>query len=73
MKVGEGVHITSVNAGRGIHNLSVPAFGVTTPEQAAGEEAKIAFIADRVGTFEYICGIPGHRQLGMVGTITVTE
>src|SRR5690606_34496770 len=33
----------------------------------------IVFRADAVGTFNYWCTIPGHRQAGMEGTLTVGE
>ena len=32
---------------------------------------EVQFIADKAGTFEYYCFVGNHRQMGMVGTLTV--
>ncbi len=69
---GEGVHVLMVNpAGQSVHNLTFPDFGVTTDAKTGGQNARTAFVADKTGSFVYFCGIPGHRQLGMVGTLVV--
>lgn len=39
----------------------------TTP----GESATLTFRTNQTGTFEFYCTITGHREEGMVGTLTV--
>lgn len=38
---------------------------------AAGKDASATFMAEKAGTFTYFCSIPGHRDAGMVGVLTV--
>jgi Cu+-exporting ATPase len=48
----------------GIPNVSVPA--------RPGQTARLRFVLDTPGTYEVMCSIPGHAELGMVGTLVVT-
>ncbi len=36
-----------------------------------GEGGTSEFIPGEPGTYYYICTVPGHREMGMVGTIIV--
>ena len=36
-----------------------------------GEGGTSQFIPGEPGTYYYICTVPGHREMGMVGTIIV--
>ena len=42
-------------------------------EAFAGKQVDLYLIPTKAGTFEIICMIPGHREAGMEGTITVTK
>ena len=56
----------------GVHDWKIDEFNAQTAVlDAAGQTDSISFVADQAGTFEFYCSIPGHRQLGMVGTLTV--
>jgi uncharacterized cupredoxin-like copper-binding protein len=45
----------------------------TAVELLIGGELEIYFIPVLGGTYNFLCTIPGHEELGMVGTITVVE
>ena len=36
-----------------------------------GAEFTLIFVADKSGTFPYVCSIPGHEEAGMVGVLIV--
>lgn len=42
-------------------------------EVMAGKQLDLYLIPTKTGTFEIVCEIEGHREAGMVGTITVTK
>ena len=37
----------------------------------AGETMTVEFTAEEPGTYEFWCAVPGHKEAGMVGTLTV--
>ena len=51
------------------HTFTVPELGVNidTPVKA---HRKLTFQA-KAGTYEFFCAIPGHRQIGMKGTLVI--
>ncbi|MBX4199007.1 cupredoxin domain-containing protein [Candidatus Parcubacteria bacterium] len=67
---GDTVKINFVNAG-GMHDWVLDAFNAKTPVIQSGQTASVTFVADKTGTFEYYCSVGNHRQMGMVGTLTV--
>lgn len=68
---GETVRIIFRNTGILGHDWAVPDWDIRTPEIAGGEEATIEFKADQMGSVRFICTVPGHEQLGMVGTLNI--
>ncbi|MEK7187180.1 MAG: cupredoxin domain-containing protein [Patescibacteria group bacterium] len=72
VKKGETVKITLKNV-EGVHNWKLDEFSAGTKNLQAGQEETIEFVADKTGEFEYHCSVGNHRQLGMVGTLTVEE
>ncbi len=40
---------------------------------AMGMSNTVEFTPSRPGTYEFYCTVPGHREAGMVGTLTVSE
>ena len=74
VKKGEVVKFVVKNVGavphdwmaEGIDKLETGSFG-------GGEERVIVWEADRTGTFNTYCMVPGHKEAGMVGTLTVTD
>jgi nitrosocyanin len=72
VKKGDTVKITFKNTG-GVHNFKIDEFNVGTKQIQGGTEETVQFVADKAGTFEYYCSVGTHRQMGMKGTLTVTE
>ncbi|MDO8493628.1 MAG: cupredoxin domain-containing protein [bacterium] len=72
VKKGDKVKIIFKNAD-GFHDFKIDEYGVFTQKIGAGKEETIQFVADKAGSFEYYCSIGSHRQMGMKGTLTVSE
>jgi len=83
-KVGDRIIFDIVNAGKSFHSFGVTlndeGFGgilsgtdVATANAPLkpGEGGTSEFIPGEPGTYYYICTVPGHRDMGMVGTIIV--
>lgn len=67
---GDSVKILFKNSG-GMHNFVIDELGVETPVIQSGKEASVEFVANKAGTFEYYCSVGNHRQMGMIGKLTV--
>ena len=39
----------------------------------AGMSGSVTFVPTKPGTYEFFCAIAGHKEAGMVGTLTVRE
>ncbi len=66
------VQITLTNSDGAEHDITIPDFGAKSDHVAGkGASAVIVFRANKNGSFAYFCSIPGHRQAGMEGRITV--
>lgn len=73
VKKGDTVRINFTNA-EGVHDWVVDEFtGGRTKILQSGQSETIEFVADKAGTFEYYCSVGTHRQMGMKGTLTVTN
>jgi plastocyanin len=62
------VAVTVTNEGTTTHNFSVDALEISV-DLTPGETTSVTLNAP-AGTYEFICNVPGHRELGMVGTIS---
>jgi uncharacterized cupredoxin-like copper-binding protein len=45
--------------------------GVLAVHTGGNETESITFVASTPGTYEFYCTIPGHKESGMLGTLTV--
>lgn len=72
VKRGDRVRITFVNES-GTHDLRVDGYNVGTKVIQGGASETFEFVADKTGSFEYYCSIGQHREMGMKGTLTVTN
>lgn len=70
VKVGDKVRITYKNT-KGQHNFALDEFNVKTKLLSAGEEETVEFVADKAGTYNFYCPVPGHRSAGMEGVLNV--
>ena len=83
-KVGDRIIFNILNAGKSFHAFGVTldeeGFGgilgdsaVASPNSPLkpGDGGTSEFIPGEPGTYYYICTVPGHREMGMVGTIIV--
>jgi outer membrane protein assembly factor BamB/plastocyanin len=65
------VTITLTNQGVAQHDLKIDETEYGTPLLNPGESASFTFNLP-AGTYTYYCSVPGHRQAGMIGTLTVS-
>lgn len=56
------------------HNLAIQGNGVTAGPTATVSSGKTADLVATLkpGTYEFYCAVPGHKEAGMRGTLTVT-
>lgn len=70
-KQGQTISITIQNKGALDHNFTIEELGLDV-DISPGEEQIITFLVDETGEYEYICNVPGHREAGMTGTLTIS-
>src|SRR5690606_24124504 len=76
LKVPEGavVQINLINGDGATHDIAVPEFLAKSDHiSGKGSATAIVFRANKNGTFEYLCTLPGHKAAGMFGKIIVGE
>jgi len=66
------VMVNVVNAGAAVHSFVVEGQPVDSGQLPGGGTATVT-INLPPGTYTYICDVPGHKELGMVGTLTVVD
>lgn len=65
------VKVVLPNEGAAVHDFSIDALGISVTVNP-GETGEVVINAP-AGEYEYYCNIPGHKDAGMVGKLTVTE
>jgi uncharacterized cupredoxin-like copper-binding protein len=70
LKAGQGSTIVLKNTGSIEHDLTVSdaGFKVTAPTSQSAEKV---LTVDKPGTYEFHCSVPGHKEGGMKGQLTV--
>ena len=71
LEVKAGESGSEVMAGHTMDEMEVePAvhMGATT-----GMSSSVTFVPTKPGTYEFFCAVPGHKEAGMIGTLTVSE
>jgi len=72
VKKGDKVKITFSNTG-GFHDFVIDEYNVRSKQGQSPFTDVLEFTANKAGSFEYYCSVGTHRQMGMKGTLTVTE
>lgn len=70
VRAGETVTLQLDNADAVLHSFDIDALDVHA-DMEAGSSRTITFSAPADGTFEFYCGVAGHREAGMVGTLVI--
>lgn len=65
------ITINLVNNGAAVHTFTIDELDVASGDLASGETSSVTFDTGEPGEYEFYCSIPGHREAGMVGTLTV--
>jgi uncharacterized cupredoxin-like copper-binding protein len=63
------VAVSLPNEGVTLHNFAIDALGVSVDIAPGVTEQTVINAAP--GTYEFYCNVPGHKEAGMVGTLTV--
>lgn len=71
-RVGQAVTINFQNGGALEHSFVIDALSVKLEHVQAGQTATVTFTPTAAGTFTFYCNVPGHKEAGMQGTLTVT-
>lgn len=67
----QGLHIEKVGEATGAHHAGATPDMLVVHVTASGN-GSITFHTDEKGTFAFYCTIPGHKDAGMVGKMTVS-
>lgn len=71
VKAGQATTITLVNSGKVEHNFVISELNIRV-DMPAGKTVTATIPASaKAGTYQYICDVPGHKEAGMVGTLTI--
>jgi nitrite reductase (NO-forming) len=70
--VGQKITFTLDNTGVVQHDVTIQTAGFSLTAQP-GKTATGQFTFDKTGTFDFFCSIPGHKDAGMKGTLSVVE
>ena len=64
------VTIQLTNNGVAIHNFVVDELSINSGDFTSGQAGSVTVNAP-AGSYQYYCSVPGHKEIGMVGTLTV--
>jgi plastocyanin len=72
-QVGEPITVVLDNKGVLEHNFVIDEFDVRLGPIAGGTQSQAGvFTPTAAGTYTYYCDVPGHKEAGMTGTLTVS-
>lgn len=65
--------VTLRQTGSIVHDFQIDGLAGKAQVSASQREATATFVGLEAGEYEYFCGTPGHRAMGMKGVLVVTE
>jgi uncharacterized cupredoxin-like copper-binding protein len=71
-QVGQEVQVTIRNDGALDHSFVIDELDINV-HLSPGEIDNFSFVLNEAGNYDFICGIPGHEEVGMVGEIVISE
>lgn len=71
LEVAQGGKVTVANAGTTVHDLAVEGQEAATPEMNPGDEVVLDLAGLTAGGYTVFCQLPGHRDSGMEGDLTI--
>lgn len=71
LEVSSDSSLSVTNDGTTVHDLAVEGQELHTPELNPGDEAELDLSGLEPGAYTIYCQIPGHRESGMEGELTV--
>jgi len=71
-QVGQKVTLTLQNSGSVEHDVTIPSAGFSLLARA-GQTATGDFTFDKPGVYDFFCSIPGHKDGGMKGSVTIVD
>jgi plastocyanin len=70
--VGEAVTVTFTNNDALVHNFESELLGFASGDVDPDGSIMVTFTPSEAGSFEFFCSIPGHREAGMDGLVSVS-
>jgi FtsP/CotA-like multicopper oxidase with cupredoxin domain len=71
LPAGRPVTLVLENRGQVEHDLTIPALNLKLVARP-GQSARATVTAEQPGDYDLLCSIPGHKEAGMTGSVTVT-
>lgn len=71
VKRGTEVTVRLHNGGKERHEWELPGYSTEFRPIPPGASAEITFVADKPGTYEFLCDVEDHYEQGMRGFLTV--
>ncbi len=71
VKKGARVRVIFTNTGKYPHNFVINELNVKSKTIKSGKKTNVIFTANKTGSFQFYCSVPGHLDKGMKGTIVV--
>ncbi|HYG56921.1 MAG TPA: cupredoxin domain-containing protein [Symbiobacteriaceae bacterium] len=74
VKKGDTVQVTITNKDAAQnHSFLITELNVKSKQVPPGQKETLKVTANKTGEFTFFCDVPGHKEGGMVGKLTVTE
>lgn len=72
VEAGQPIVLQLINKDGYTHAFDLDELDLHAPLSANGK-AELTFTANEPGRYIFYCGLPGHREAGMTGTLIVTQ